>query len=244
MRIAILTPGILPVPAVKGGAVENLVQEILDENRTDDSLNITVFGLADQSARSAAAEKYPYIDFALFRSGKLAQALDRIIYILVRFIRKNANLISYRYILERLSVIMQYGCILRRKNFDRVILVNNSTLFLIFLFPSVRKKFLKKSTFYLHNEVSKMFGAKRLLPYISSVWGISKFVLDSFDHRFPGIIGVPHYVIKNSLDDHLFSTSHASEVRSLRKKWNCPPEDFVVLFSGRLVYEKGARQLL
>lgn len=89
-----------------------------------------------------------------------------------------------------------------------------------------------------------MFGAKRLLPYISSVWGISKFVLDSFDHRFPGIIGVPHYVIKNSLDDHLFSTSHASEVRSLRKKWNCPPEDFVVLFSGRLVYEKGARQLL
>lgn len=43
MKIAILTSGILPVPAVQGGAVENLIDFYLDYNERNNLHDITVF---------------------------------------------------------------------------------------------------------------------------------------------------------------------------------------------------------
>ena len=45
MRIAILTSGILPVPAVQGGAVENLVDFYLEYNDRHRLHDITVYSI-------------------------------------------------------------------------------------------------------------------------------------------------------------------------------------------------------
>ena len=45
MKIAILTSGILPVPAVQGGAVENLVDLYLDYNDRHKIHDITVYSI-------------------------------------------------------------------------------------------------------------------------------------------------------------------------------------------------------
>ena len=45
MKIAVITSGILPVPAVQGGAVENLIDFYLDYNATHHLHNITVFSV-------------------------------------------------------------------------------------------------------------------------------------------------------------------------------------------------------
>ena len=45
MNIAILTSGILPVPAVQGGAVENLIDFCLDYNNQHHLHKITVFSI-------------------------------------------------------------------------------------------------------------------------------------------------------------------------------------------------------
>ena len=47
MKIAILTSGILPIPAVKGGAVENLIDFYLDYNRRQRLHDITVYSVSD-----------------------------------------------------------------------------------------------------------------------------------------------------------------------------------------------------
>ena len=46
MKIAILTSGILPVPAVLGGAVENLIDYYLEYNNQHRQHNITVYSVA------------------------------------------------------------------------------------------------------------------------------------------------------------------------------------------------------
>ena len=43
MNILIISPGILPVPAVNGGAVENLIEIFLEENEKYNKNNITVY---------------------------------------------------------------------------------------------------------------------------------------------------------------------------------------------------------
>lgn len=46
MRIAILTSGILPVPAVQGGSVENLIDYYLEYNNQHSLHDISVYSVA------------------------------------------------------------------------------------------------------------------------------------------------------------------------------------------------------
>ena len=46
MKIAILTSGILPVPAVQGGAVENLIDFYLAYNERQKLHDITVYSIS------------------------------------------------------------------------------------------------------------------------------------------------------------------------------------------------------
>lgn len=67
MRIAILTSGILPVPAVQGGAVENLIDFYLEYNHQHKLHDITVYSVADKAVRNHPAlqsdvNHYVFID--------------------------------------------------------------------------------------------------------------------------------------------------------------------------------------
>ena len=67
MKIAILTSGRLPVPAVKGGAVENLLDFCLAYNDTHRLHDITVYSMAHPQAEVHEATKstinhYRFID--------------------------------------------------------------------------------------------------------------------------------------------------------------------------------------
>ena len=51
-KVLIMTPGILPVPSVRGGAVEKLITDLLDGNEIRNKLDITVVTIADGEIRS------------------------------------------------------------------------------------------------------------------------------------------------------------------------------------------------
>ncbi len=55
MKIAILTSGILPVPAVKGGAVENLIDFYMEYNEQHHLHDITVYSIFDDAVRQHPA---------------------------------------------------------------------------------------------------------------------------------------------------------------------------------------------
>ncbi len=65
MKLAILTSGILPVPALLGGAVENLIDYYLEYNNQHQLHDITVYSIAPPHAASATdtlTTHYHYVD--------------------------------------------------------------------------------------------------------------------------------------------------------------------------------------
>ena len=46
-RIAILTPGFLPVPSVKGGAIEEIITKVINKNEVESKYKIDLFTKAD-----------------------------------------------------------------------------------------------------------------------------------------------------------------------------------------------------
>lgn len=61
----------------------------------------------------------------------MIDCLDKGIYCIAKKMLKKKNLISYRYILRRLYVMSRFPKILLENNFDRLVLVTNSTLFFV-----------------------------------------------------------------------------------------------------------------
>ena len=49
MKIAMITPGYLPVPAVKGGAVEVLIEELLKGNEIENKCTIDCYTIDDEN---------------------------------------------------------------------------------------------------------------------------------------------------------------------------------------------------
>ena len=50
MNIAIITSGYLPVPATKGGAVESIVENIIEKNEKNKNLKLTIFSMSENRA--------------------------------------------------------------------------------------------------------------------------------------------------------------------------------------------------
>lgn len=62
MRIAIITPGWSLVPATKGDAVENLIQNIIDTNEEQKKLDIVLISIYEKQA-FRKAQKYKKTEF-------------------------------------------------------------------------------------------------------------------------------------------------------------------------------------
>ena len=62
MKIVFLTDGKSPVPATKGGAVENLIEDLLDENEKYHNFDFSVLSLYEEMAYKKS-KKYQYTNF-------------------------------------------------------------------------------------------------------------------------------------------------------------------------------------
>ena len=61
-KICFITQCVLPIPTVKGGAVETLVEYILDENEKRPKYQFTVISISDSDAQKKSL-KYKYTNF-------------------------------------------------------------------------------------------------------------------------------------------------------------------------------------
>ena len=52
MNLAIITSGFLPVPATKGGAVENIIINLVKENeKSKNDIKFTIYSIFDEEAK-------------------------------------------------------------------------------------------------------------------------------------------------------------------------------------------------
>lgn len=227
MRIAILTSGILPVPAVQGGAVENLIDFYLEYNDQHHLHDITVYSvwhpdITHHPALQSKVNHYRYITVHT-QWAKIKK----------KYCQLTHGEEYYHHTIEYfLHEAMKHLC---RQDYDIIILENRPGYAL-----KIPPKYPAKLVYHIHNDFlnAQTRQAQEIYDRADSIITVSDYIksrvltIDDLDKKCKTVL--------NGIDLKTFSDHQPQD----RKSFGLAEDDFVIVFSGRLIEEKGIRQLL
>ena len=228
MKIALLTCGILPVPAVQGGAVENLIDFYLEYNNEKKLHDITVYSPWDSKveihpALSSDVNHYIFIDVTSFKA-RIARRLYGVFhhneyynhYIEFYFERIYAHLKSQNYDCILLENSPGYAYKLSQRGYQNIIL-------------------------HLHNELlhSNSRYHDEIFNSLSKILTVSDYIKERVSTIRPSN---KIQTIHNGIDLKQFSPKKNLIVN--RKTLDFSEEDFIMVYSGRINHEKGVSELI
>ena len=230
MKIAILTSGILPVPSVQGGAVENLIDFYLEYNDIHKIHDITVYSIYNNktdnhSAHASLVNHYYYID-----TNSLLARIKRFIYLHTSY-KKNISL-NNRFIEFYFEQAAKH---LRKCNYDIIILENRPSYAL-----KLRGITTAKLVYHLHNEKLNVS-----TPSYQEIYDAASVIICVSDYISKSVRTInPHdtkcVTVHNGIDLHTFT----SPSYIARKDIGLNDDDFIIIYSGRINPEKGIMELI
>lgn len=228
-KVCIAIPPNLPMPAVKGGAIETLLQHVIDLNEKNYDCDLTIISLYDPKALKKS-QQYKHTRFVYYHFKKD----DKIKYFMFRGFRKALKL-SINILEPYEHFITNY---VLKNDFD--IFVNESADFNSF--EKIAKKLGKENCFaHLHSVFSSNSTIDNTFGTIISV---SEFIKQNW-LKSSELKSSQVKVLFNCADDSIFNKVTSSPDRKkLREKLGFKSTDFIVIFSGRIVQEKGVLELI
>lgn len=228
MKIAILTCGILPIPAVQGGAVENLIDFYLEYNDTHKLHDITIYSpwnpkVNNHPAIASDVNHYIYIDVTSLKSR------------IARRLYKNFHSNEYynhfiEYYFEKIYAH------LRKNDYDYLLLENC---------PGYAYKLSQRGyqnlILHLHNDLlhSKSRYHDVIFNSIAKILTVSEYIKE----RVAGIQPSDKIqIVHNGIDLKTFSPKSVSSAN--RKALGFSRGNFVIAYSGRINIEKGVSELI
>lgn len=235
-RIAIITPGSVPVPAVKGGAVEQLIEYFINTNEITQKYYIDVYTIDDPKLSNI---HYKFTNLIKIQN-KQSQLFYKVCYKTKNIYNKRSgNQLIYSYVDD--EVIKKY----KSNYYDVVIIENNMDIYRR-LYP----KFVdEKIIFHLHNDFNSKDPFKTIektnfiLDTANEVWVVSNFLkgrlLDLQPDKKEKI-----KVVYNGTVSSKFKNTTMDEKEKLRATYNIQDNDIVFTFVGRLDEDKGVDKLI
>ena len=233
MKIAILTSGILPVPAIQGGAVENLIDFYLGYNDQHRLHDITVYSVWHPDVESHAALKskvnhYRYID----TSSSFAKMRRR-------FYKVFHSHEYYNHYIE--YFFEQAYSHIKKEHYDYILMENR---------PGYVYKLSKRGftnlILHLHNDLlnSDTLYSQDIYVNLRKVITVSDYVKHRVESITPFIPTSNNKIITvyNGINLHNFHKNSSSTIT--RKDIGFSNDDFVLVYSGRLNKDKGIAQLV
>lgn len=243
-KIAIITTGYFPIPAVLGGAVENLVENLIRQNETGGALEFSVFSCYHPLAAEKSSS-YHKTQFEFVKIPGLIQLCDKIIYFFAKRVLNKDKNFSYRYILQRLYYIRQVARKLRDNDYNKILIENQVTLLMALKLYGNMKKYQGRYYFHLHNVVSNDFGCGEILANCRKVIGVSDYVNGTLRAHLAGRDHNSYAVLRNRISrEHFAIQLDPQERESLRGSYGVARADVLILFAGRFCPEKGVMELL
>lgn len=221
-------PCFLPVPAVLGGAVQTLVESLLEQNEHRKEMELTILTSFNKVAE-IKSRKYRNTEFIWFSQSSIGRILDR--------------LISSKCYFRKLEVIKRAKEVLGNNNYDSVVLQNSGFLLKIFSNQKLRTKYKNRIFYHLHNDIP--IGVNIELAKQCNLLLISHYLKKEIVNQLGKEMLDRCVVVNNGINVSKFSHSLLMEEKEeLKKKLNIPPNNRIVIFVGRLVPEKGIIELL
>ena len=218
MKILIVSGGHLPIPASKGGAVENLITMYLDENEQKFHNNIDVISCPSISN----TRKYKYSNIIVIKTGIVGKIYYKIKRILKNENKINAFMYKSLYFLKKSK--KQYDLILCENEPDFCIKLNNI--------------YNGKVILHLHNDFlyENVKNYNKVINSTKKIICVSKFIKTRVNSD-------KAFVCYNGIDYNNFKYDE-KKVNDLKNRLNINDNDFVFVYAGRIVFEKGVNELV
>ena len=221
MNIILIMPNVFPVPAVKGGATETLMTNLLEENEKSGKINFTCISVYDEKAYEIS-KKYKYTNFIYIEEKR--DNLD------LTFEKSDNNFKKYMdKVYENIKDL----------EFDFLIIEGGD----ITGYEYLLKRFPKeKCLVHIHGDALGDNNINKGIYY--KFLAISKYTekLIMSDNIIPkSQIELLYNSIK--LEDFNKKISEDEKI-VLRKKYGIEKDDVVIMFVGRTIRQKGVKELI
>lgn len=229
MKIAILTCGMLPIPAVRGGAVENLIDFYLEYNNQKKLHDITIYSPWDAEvqqlpALSSDVNHYHYINVTNLK----ARTERRI----CKLFHTSEDYYNYfiEYYFEKVYAK------LKKENYDYVLLENC---------PGHTYKLSKRGynnlILHLHNNLLHSTSRYHDIIFnsLTKILTVSDYVKGQVSSIQPSS---KIQTVYNGIDLTQFSPKENSSI--IRQKVGFSEDDFIIVYSGRINKDKGITELV
>ncbi|NRO18921.1 glycosyltransferase family 4 protein [Lactobacillus helveticus] len=235
-KIAIITPGSVPVPAVEGGAVEQLIEYFINTNELTQKYCIDVYTVDNP--------KLDNINYKLTNLIKIPNKQSHLFYKVCYKVknvynRRSKNQLIYSYVDD--EVVKKY-----KSNYYDIVIVENNMDIYKRLYP----KFMnEKIIFHLHNDFNSKDPFKTIektnfvLNTADEVWVVSNFLKEKLLGLQPNK-KKKIKVVYNGIVSSKFKNVTIDEKERLRTTYNIQNNDIVFTFVGRLDKDKGVDKLI
>lgn len=227
MKIAILTSGILPVPAVQGGAVENLTDFYLEYNHLHQIHDITVYSIWHPEVENHNALKSNVNHYYFINTNGIRAKLKKKLYEIAHGKGYYHYSIEY-YLHESIKVI-------KKQKYDIIIIENRPGYAL-----KLKEITKAKLVYHLHNEKLDI-DAPHCQEIYDAAWRILtvsdyiKFRVQTINVQDTKTLTVYNGINLSSFN-HLY--------KGVRSSLGFCKNDFIIVFSGRVNRDKGIMELI
>ena len=243
--ITLIMGSVFPVPAVKGGAVENLIENIAKAQEKEKKVNLNIICAYDFNAEKSAKEKFKNTNFNHIKVGKINKFIDQCISFVATKIFHKKNVMAYSYIFQRLGYYRKISSLLHKKDFGKIILENSTGLYLALKWKKNYLKYEGRYYYHCHNKVNMDFGCIDIIEKTNKFISVSDYIGKDLKNFSDRIKNKKFVTLKNIIDYEKFEKNITeTEKNILKNKYHIDSNEKVIIFVGRLTEEKGIKQLL
>lgn len=232
MKVAIIGPQGLPVPPVKGGAIETLIDVILKENEKQQELEIDIYTVYDKAAIEAS-KNYQNVNFIfLLKHKKYTRVRNKFISLLRKVFKID---VPYTYATQ----ICKY---LKKYNYDKVLIEGDSSLVL----PIEKIVGKEKVILHIHHDprLTNHLEFRTELLHCNKILAVSNYVKEGL-YQCINDKSYPIKTLLNCTNTKKFNKKlYRNQNERIKLNYKFNNEEIVIMFTGRLVPQKGVKELL
>ena len=228
-NIGIIMGGVMPVPAVCGGAIETLIESVVKQYAKNDKFRLTIFSVYHKKAVEAA-KRYPDVRFVWTHTNTFWNLSKHAVFMAVRQLTGKTIRVLQRHYNEIAPVIQS-------EKFDLLIVEGGDEKAVLDI-----AKGYKREQLVFHAHVHFVPKEETVNGYGHMI-GVSEFVVREYEKACQ--IPVKTHLLKNAIDLARFSQSVTeAQKQSIRSRLGLSEQDFVILYVGRIMEIKGVLELM
>ena len=240
-KILFISAGLFPIPASKGGAVEELIDTFTENNAKEDRYDVSVVSCAyggPEIKKKTGGVKYYY-----FRTPFYISLADKVYYLYVDKILKDWRSMFRQYYFRSRHYIKRITKKLDLKEYDVIVVENNMSL-LEMLAEAMGEDFDRRCMYHMHSD---LVDNEEMIPYLArcrKILAVSDYVKDHLYDTVPEFRDTEIVKVTNGIRIQQYTEEKRRELRrQMRSRYGIGEDETVYLFSGRVSPEKGVLEM-